>query len=255
MKLAEFREIYDRLGREEITMSKAVELINEKFKPVEPSKSPDCDNCQNRHNPDECEECEKGYSRMKTEQTEAQQPDRLKELFELEQQLGIREKDRFHNSDEGKRQYAAIEQPAQMTAEEMLDVFTSHYDELENFPDEDFFFESEVIEFAKQYAQQQVDAKEREWLKQVDEWNKKAERLKELIKERDAEMRNLHQLMITGEQRGIKKANQEWREKIQKRIAELTEYASKPFDHSDIIACYLYSDAIDKINELENLLK
>ena len=32
----------------------------------------------------------------------------LKELFDLEQQLGINQKDRFHNSEEGKKQYKAI---------------------------------------------------------------------------------------------------------------------------------------------------
>ena len=33
---------------------------------------------------------------------------RLKELFDLEQQLGINEKDRFHNSEEGTKQYEAL---------------------------------------------------------------------------------------------------------------------------------------------------
>jgi tRNA U54 and U55 pseudouridine synthase Pus10 len=32
----------------------------------------------------------------------------LKELFELEQELGIPLKDRFHNSEEGKKQYNAL---------------------------------------------------------------------------------------------------------------------------------------------------
>ena len=33
---------------------------------------------------------------------------RLKELFDLEQVLGINQKDRFHNSEEGKKQYEAL---------------------------------------------------------------------------------------------------------------------------------------------------
>ena len=33
---------------------------------------------------------------------------RLKELFDLEQALGIKEKDRFHNSEEGAKQYEAL---------------------------------------------------------------------------------------------------------------------------------------------------
>jgi hypothetical protein len=33
---------------------------------------------------------------------------RLKELFDLEQKLGIHQKDRFHNSEEGKKQYEAL---------------------------------------------------------------------------------------------------------------------------------------------------
>ena len=33
---------------------------------------------------------------------------RLKELFDLEQTLGINQKDRFHNSEEGKKQYEAL---------------------------------------------------------------------------------------------------------------------------------------------------
>ena len=34
--------------------------------------------------------------------------ERLKELFDLEQQLGINQKDRFHNSKEGKKQYEEL---------------------------------------------------------------------------------------------------------------------------------------------------
>ena len=33
---------------------------------------------------------------------------RLKELFDLEQALGVNQKDRFHNSEEGKKQYEAL---------------------------------------------------------------------------------------------------------------------------------------------------
>ena len=33
---------------------------------------------------------------------------RLKELFDLEQELGINQKDRFHNSEKGKKQYEVL---------------------------------------------------------------------------------------------------------------------------------------------------
>ena len=58
---------------------------------------------------------------------------KLKWLFDEEQQLGINEQDRFHNSEEGKKQYEALfenhpsckDVKSEETIEEFVEDFTS----------------------------------------------------------------------------------------------------------------------------------
>lgn len=117
-----------------------------------------------------------------------------------------------------------LHHPSQrLTAEDIIDKY---------FPEQDMFtdlLQDDINAFAQQEVALAVAEKDKEIaeLKWVEKIN--------------------YDLMVSGEKRGVDKANQEWKDRIQKRIDELRKQY--------VVNGYIPNRIWERITELENLLK
>jgi hypothetical protein len=185
--LAQFREILAKLDKKKISMSKAVELINNYIQPPI-----DCDKCVNQKTLNGCEDCKEGYSRFKPIIDHFVGVNRMIDGDFIQEQI---KKGNYHSHPlkepvckcdyckydgqdrsldpceccNGEDGWEAID-PARLTAEEILEetMRCTIDDDADLDNPENFYFKyNDVLQAMKIYSSQEVEANEEKWREKI----------------------------------------------------------------------------------------